>query len=161
MSKGVKGKECFNLFIIPILRDKVLQILSIWGFHVSLLSTVTHSNGVSSKIISEGKLFIVLLNSMYLVFWRLRDNLLALIHCVNFVNSELIICTKVWGFLFDKKTLESSAKRINERMSDDLWKSSMALTLRLIKFHRIRWLNHVLLVLLLNRLFCFIIGYLD
>ena len=125
MSKGVKGKQYFNLLIMPILRDKVLQTLRIWGLHVSLLSTVTpknlisetHSNGVSSKIISEGKLSIVLLNIMYFVFCKLRDNLLALIHCVIFFNSKLIICTKVWGFLLQKKTLESSAKRINERIS--------------------------------------------
>ena len=71
-----------------MLRDNVLHTFRTWGFHESLLSIVipenviweTHSNGESSIIISAGKASMVLLNIMYLVFCKLRDNLLALIH---------------------------------------------------------------------------------
>ena len=118
----------FSLFIIPMLREIVLQILSIWSFQESLLSTIiprnlmweTFSKGVSSKIISIGKASNVLLKSMYFVFWRLSDNLLALIHWVTCFNSELTVCTRVFGLLWEKNTFESSAKSINERTTDDL-----------------------------------------
>ena len=91
MSKDETGIWNFSLFIIPMLREIVLQILSIWSFQESLLSTIiprnlmweTFSKGVSSKIISIGKASNVLLKSMYFVFWRLSDNLLALIHWVT------------------------------------------------------------------------------
>ena len=73
---------------MPIFHEIVLHVLSIWYFHESLLSTVTPRNlmndtaskGVSSNTILRGSASMELLNKIYLVFKRLRDSLLALIH---------------------------------------------------------------------------------
>ena len=62
MSKDETGIWYFSRFIIPKLREIVLQILSIWGFQESFLSTIiprnlmseTFSKGVSSRITSIG-----------------------------------------------------------------------------------------------------------
>ena len=133
ISRLGKGIWCFNLLSIPILREIVKHMLSMWCFQESLLSTVrprnliweTFSRGVPSKIMSEGNVSRVLLKSMYFVFWRLRDNLLARIHWVTFESSKFIVRMRVCGSLWEKNKFESSAKSMNVRTSDDLQKSLM------------------------------------
>ena len=95
----------FSLLITPMLREIVLQILFICDFQDSLLSTVTPRNfisetlskGVSSKMILVGKASMVLLKSIYFVFWRFGDSLLALIHSVSLFNSALTVFAREIG----------------------------------------------------------------
>ena len=85
---------------MPIFREMILHVLSIWYFHESLLSTVMPKNlmneitskGVSSKMIFLGSVSI---------FGRLRDSLFAFIHWVTFSSSEFTTLTREFGFLWE------------------------------------------------------------
>ena len=76
----------------------------------------TTSKIVPSKVIFMGKLSNELLKSRHFVFWRFSDNLFALIQDSRFSSSETMVWTKVLGSECEKKTFESSAKSINDRM---------------------------------------------
>ena len=131
VSREVTGINVFNLFMMPILREMVLQMLSMWLFQESLLSTWTPRNLIDETLsswifsiqISRGKESIVLLNNMYLVFWRLIDNLLARIQLKIFVNSQFIISARVSGSLWEKNRFVSSAKIMKDKIVDALLKS--------------------------------------
>ena len=75
------------------------------------------------KTILDGNSSRVLLKIIYFVFLRFSESLFALIHSVSLSNSKLTVFIRVLGLSCEKKTLESSAKSMKERMSDDLQKS--------------------------------------
>ena len=124
MRREDDGRKYFSLLITPMLREIVIHILAMCDFQDNLSSTViprnfileTLSKGVSSKTTSDGKSLTVLLNIIYFVFWRFSESLFALIHSVSLISSELTVSKRVFGLSWEKKTFESSAKSIKERI---------------------------------------------
>ena len=113
--------------MMPIFCDIVRHTLSICGFQESLLSIVkpknlvedTISRTVPSNVIFVGSLSSELLKIIHLVFCRFNDSLFALIQESKFSSSETRILTRVWGSGCERKTFESSANNIKERISEE------------------------------------------
>ena len=105
-----------------------------WDFHDKSLSIKSPRNLVQSTCFNSvlliltwvGRTFYfnsVLLKSIEWVFSMLSENLLACIQDWTSLSSLYIVSIRIRGSRCVRNKLESSAKHINERVCEELWRS--------------------------------------